>query len=106
MQRIAGSGHNLDLDKGAALINAMAACPQVTGDKRTTRPWTTASMPVPGSLNLKLRSLDPRPRSVGVFWSEKSPIVPQLICPVSLIVKHRDSRGRRTTTSTSPQFRG
>jgi len=36
MQRIAGSGHNLDLDKGAALINAMAAFPQVTGDKRTT----------------------------------------------------------------------
>src|SRR5271166_2963658 len=53
----------------------------------------------------KLRSLDPRarrrprPRSVGVFSSEESPIVPQLFCPVSLIVKHRDSRGRRTTTS-------
>src|SRR5271166_1306214 len=24
----------------------------------------------------------PRPRSVCVFWSEKSPIVPQLLCPV------------------------
>ena len=34
-------------------------------------------------------------------------IVPQLFCSVSLIVKHRSSRGRRTTTSTrtSPQFR-
>ena len=42
----------------------------------------------------KLRSLDPRPRarrrprprSVGVFCGEESPIVPQLFCPVSLIV--------------------
>src|SRR5271166_1996276 len=99
MQRIAGSGHNLDLDKGAALINAMAACPQVTGDKRTTRPWTTASMPVPGSLNLKLRSLDPRATCGGVLCSEKSPIGARLICTVNLIVKHRENRGRRTTTS-------
>jgi hypothetical protein len=61
----------------------------------------------------KLRSLDPRPRararrrprSVGVFSSEESPIVPQLFCPVSLLVKHPDSRGRRTTTRTTPQFR-
>jgi len=29
----------------------------------------------------------PRPRSVGVFSSGESPIVPQL-CPVSLIVEH------------------
>ena len=53
-----------------------------------------------GVFQSKLRSLDPRPRarrrprSVGVFCSEKSPLVPQLFCPVSLIVKHRDSRGR------------
>jgi hypothetical protein len=42
----------------------------------------------------------PRPRSVGVFCGEESPIASQLFCPVCLIVKHRDSRGRRTTTST------
>jgi len=50
----------------------------------------------------------PRPRSVGVFYSEESPIVPQLFCPVSLIGhSHRVSRGRRATTSTrtSPQRR-
>jgi hypothetical protein len=48
-----------------------------------------------------------RPRSVDVFCSDESPMAPQLFCPVSLNVKHRDSRGRRTTTSTrtSPQFR-
>ena len=61
------------------------------------------------SLKPKLRSLDPRrrgrsrPRSVDVFCSDESPMAPQLFCPVSLNVIHRDSRGRRTTTS--PQFR-
>jgi hypothetical protein len=43
----------------------------------------------------------PRPRSVGVFCGEESPIASQLFCRVCLIVKHRDSRGRRTTTSTN-----
>ncbi len=75
----------------------------------------SASLPVAtaSATQPKLRSLDPRPRrrprprSVGVFCGEESPIVPQLFCPVSLIVKHRHSRGRRTTTSTrtTPQFR-
>src|SRR5271157_4354911 len=37
------------------------------------------------------------------FAAKRAPIVPQLFCPVSLIVKHRHSRERRTTTS--PQFR-
>jgi hypothetical protein len=36
-----------------------------------------------------------RPRCAGVFFSEKSPIVPQLFCSVILIVKHPDFRGRR-----------
>src|SRR5580692_12461932 len=65
----------------------------------------------------KLRSLDPRPRarrrprarprSVGVFCGEESPIVPQLFCPVSLIVKHPDfrGRGRRRARGGVPNFR-
>jgi len=35
-----------------------------------------------------------RPRCVGVFCAEKSPIVPQLFYAVILIVKHQDFRGR------------
>jgi hypothetical protein len=64
---------------------------------------TCASISLPGSCLVP--SFPNRPRSVGVFYSEESPIVSQLFCPVSLMVKHRVSRGRRTTTSTSPQFR-
>ena len=46
-----------------------------------------------------------RPRCAGVFCSEKSPIVSQLFCSVTLIVKQ--SGFPRTTTSTrrSGQFR-
>ena len=40
------------------------------------------------------------------FYPVKRPIVPQLFCPVSLIVKHRDSWTKdETSTRTSPQFR-
>ena len=86
-----------------------------SGPYRTTVPAQPFDLPCVVELpelrfNLtKLRNLDPprarprprrRSRSDRRFLRAKeSPIVPQLFCPVSLIVKHRDSRGRRTTTS-------
>jgi len=68
---------------------------ELAGQKRKTRRDAHA--------RIAQERLDPRPRprSVGVFCGEESPIASQLFCRVCLTVKHRDSRGRRTTTSTN-----
>src|SRR5271165_7640848 len=100
------------MSPGKALFLAYEkSATQVKTNQQQLSLWLGDQSPHRGSA--KLRSLNPRPRarrrprprSGGVFFSEESAIVPQLFCPVSLIVKHRDSRGRRTTTSTrtSPQ---